>query len=227
MTDNPDKAVDMLATTQSYLAAAAGRARAVDQRGATVKQISILASLLISMGEDADAIGCGPLSTGAVLTSKAASDWIDKYLTLLRAMPKRSISVNVTGDLLPVVKMLATARAANVKHPRISFPEHDVRLGHAGPFARFPGSVHVTSDDGYARSEFFGRILTDGIFEAEPSAPPEVTAFIDTLSIDPEAAIQASGKATGVCPFCGRPLTSPRPPTAGYDSVCAATYGLA
>jgi len=59
---------------------AAQRAADYYHNGATAKQTWFLAGLIAAAGEDAAAIGCGWANTSALLTSRQASTWIDRYL---------------------------------------------------------------------------------------------------------------------------------------------------
>ena len=203
---------------------ASARARTAGARGATVKQTTFLASLMETTGKTVKDIGCDGDHT--ILTSTAASSWIDNLLTVSRSMPKKPVTTNVTGDLRPVIEMLAAARAAGIKHPKICFPGHNVRLSIAGPHARFPGSMNVTTDAGYAMSDFFGRVHTDGRFGAARAITPAVETFLNDLAADPVAIIKASGLSTGSCSFCARTLSDPRSLVVGYGPVCASRYGL-
>lgn len=60
---------------------AASRADLIDREPASSKQCWFLAGLIFKAGEDASAIDMEISNTQAILTKKAASFWIDQYLT--------------------------------------------------------------------------------------------------------------------------------------------------
>lgn len=57
---------------------AASRAASIGRQGATRKQVWLLAGLLADAGEAAKDIDCGVCNTSAILTSRMASEWIDR-----------------------------------------------------------------------------------------------------------------------------------------------------
>lgn len=128
-----------------------------------------------------------------------------------------------------IVKMMRDA-AARLKHPRVVFTADgtDYRLNVAGPMARIPGSINVTSTGAFEDRSWFGRILPDGTFEPNGRLPESaaVGAALQCFDADPVKASREYGQRTGRCCYCTLELTDKRSVTVGYGPICAEKYGL-
>lgn len=149
--------------------------------------------------------------------------WVNKLTT-------ESAPASTDTSLAPLAD-LVTRASANLKYPKIHLrpePSTPIRLSRAGSRARFPGSVNVTNGAPYGDpdSRFYGRILTDGTFQAGRDLTPAVRAALTALADDPVSAASEHGHRTGACCFCNRELTDPRSVHVGYGPVCADHYGL-
>ena len=212
-------------TIQSDLHAAAARAEIVDLRGASQKQVNFLASLMEQCGKDASDIGCECTQTNAVLTSKQASRYIGDYLDDVKAMPPKTMPTSTVGNLKGIVQMMEAANS-KIKYPKISFENANLRLSLAGNRAKIPGSVSVTSNAGYGKNEWYGRILADGTYQPSAKTTDDVQDFLTNLCNDHVSVVSEHGHKTGNCCFCSRPLETEASTTAGYGPVCAQSYGL-
>jgi len=212
-------------TVKQDLDTAASRAEILDRDSATSRQTNFLASLIEQCGNTSDDVGCGLTNTQAMLTKKAASDFIGIYLDKVKTVSRAPVTTNVTVNLKSVVDML-TAAKAHLKWPKIRFEDANVRLSVAGDRAKFPGSINVTSNAGYGESIFYGRIQTDGTFQAARAVTTEVETFLTGLAADPQGVVRQHGHDTGNCCFCYKTLTDPRSVEVGYGPVCAGHFGL-
>ena len=137
----------------------------------------------------------------------------------------------VTANLGPIVDRL-TAAGATLKFPTLRFAADGVkyRLSLAGPMARLPGSVNVTTD-GRSRDDrtFFGRIDYSGNFQphhAQVAAATAIVAALTAFAQDPVGTAKAYGQAFGRCCFCGLELTNKRSRELCYGPICAEKWGL-
>jgi hypothetical protein len=158
------------------------------------------------------------------------------------------------GDLGGVLALFAKAKA-NLKFPAIvlGVPEIDatqdvegftVRLTVAGPKAKVPGSVTVTTQDKVwnrfdqeEQREWLGRVLVDGTYQPARAANGRADAIarrLRELAQEPARVASEHGRLTGRCCFCNARLggDSPDSPTGrkslavGYGQTCARNYGL-
>jgi hypothetical protein len=163
----------------------------------------------------------------------------DKQVAFLAVLAKRAsnggaasvVRVKTSlGDLAPLMALFDRAKA-RLKFPSIVMGDAagaSYRLKLAGDKARVPGSVNVTSESG---SDWYGRILTTGEFEASPrvATPPALVPALAAFARDPARAAGAHAKATGRCMFCALPIgegADPRARAVGYGEVCAGNWGL-
>jgi hypothetical protein len=134
------------------------------------------------------------------------------------------------GSLAPMMALFDRART-KLKYPSLVIGDGTgaaYRLKIAGDKARVPGSVNVTSESG---SDWYGRILTTGEFEASPrvAQPPMLVHALAAFAVNPAQAAFAHAKATGRCAFCALPIgegEDPRARAVGYGEVCARNWGL-
>lgn len=140
---------------------------------------------------------------------------------------------SAVGDMGAIMALFDRAKA-KLKSPSIVLGDDGgraYRLTLAGAKARVPGSINVTSNASYDASEWFGRILVTGDFEASPRAvtPPGLVPALKAFAANPAKAAGAHAKATGRCMFCGLPIgegADPRAAAVGYGEACAASWGL-
>lgn len=135
------------------------------------------------------------------------------------------------GSLQRVIELLEHA-ARHLRHPAVLMLANGrtLRLSIAGPRSRQPGTVNVAGTGNFADRDWYGRVTRDGQFEPcrryDQETQQSVAAALQALATDPAAAAAAYGHLTGVCCFCGRPLTDERSTGVGYGSTCADHYGL-
>lgn len=142
-----------------------------------------------------------------------------------RAKPARGA---ISLDFAPI-NALFNAAKSKLKRPKInvSTPEgNPLVLSVAGPAARFPNTINVTSDGGYGNSEFYGRIMQDGTFAPYRNAPTELEQFLKAFSANPAKVASAHGHKSGKCCFCNKGLTDARSVDVGYGKTCAENWQL-
>ena len=147
---------------------------------------------------------------------------------------KPATQVNI-GDLAGILAIFATA-GKHLKHPKItlSVPALDetIRISVAGPNAKVPGSLNVTSMTRKAQNGwdlFYGRVNLDGTFESFKSEGAEIAKRLAEFAAEPARMAAEHGKLTGNCCFCHLPLgrgKDKRSVAVGYGPDCAEHYGL-
>jgi hypothetical protein len=135
-----------------------------------------------------------------------------------------------TVDVSGILDLLATAKT-HLKYPKTAVAldaDRRFRVSLAGPRAKFPGSVTVTSLDAdeYGERSWYGRIRTDGSIDLRRNAPDWLEPALVEFSSDPATIAANSGHLTGNCSFCWRPLKDERSTEVGYGKTCASHYGL-
>jgi hypothetical protein len=154
-----------------------------------------------------------------------ATEYLPKANGETAPEPERT-SVDVSG----IIDLLLTAKT-HLKYPKTAVAldaDRRFRVSLAGPKAKFPGSVTVTSlDAGYDGSrDWYGRIRTDGSIDLRRNAPSWLEDALVSFSKDPATIAANSGHLTGNCSFCWRPLKDERSTEVGYGKTCAGHYGL-
>lgn len=135
------------------------------------------------------------------------------------------------GSLQGVVQLLERARQ-HLKHPAVlvRVQGRDMRLNIAGEQSRAPDSINVTTPGSFHDRTWFGRIDREGNFEASRRESHETTtaivAALRALAEDPAKAASEYGRMTGICAFCGTPLTDERSTAVGYGKICSQHYHL-
>ena len=134
-------------------------------------------------------------------------------------------------DVSAVVEMLTNAKE-HLKFPKVVvWTEHGrgFRLSVAGPRAKVPGSLTITSaeKDEWDERQWYGRINLDGSVFLSRNAPDSLLENLQRFAADPEGVAKESAKIAGACSFCNRELTDERSTQVGYGPVCAKRYGLA
>jgi hypothetical protein len=157
----------------------------------------------------------------------------DKQLYWVRELCKRTQpKVRETVELgsLEGINALFNRASAALKRPAIVLEADNtpIRLSVAGPDARVPGSINVTSNGSFEDRTWFGRILADGRFEVSPrvTPPASLIATLKRFASEPALVAAEYGRKTGSCCFCARELTDGRSVSVGYGPVCAERYGL-
>lgn len=151
------------------------------------------------------------------------------------------------GDLGGVLALFAKAKS-KLKFPAIVLAvpaiEQEIRLTVAGPKAKVPGSLTVTTRDKRwnpttqeGEREWLGRVTVEGTYQPSRDAngrTEAITTSLRELAQDPAGAAKRSARLTGRCVFCNAALggNSPDSPegrkslAVGYGRTCARNYGL-
>lgn len=169
-----------------------------------------------------------------VLRYKRASEkqefWLDKLISRINGSEVQPERVKTAVGDLTGINALFDKAAAKLKRPAfvMSAGETTLRLSVAGPEARVPGSINVSTAGSFENRTWFGRILKDGQFEASPraQAPAELIDALKAFAADPAGVAAAYGRRTGSCCFCSKELTDGRSVSVGYGPICADRYGL-
>lgn len=147
-----------------------------------------------------------------------------------KAKPRQQVDL---GDLSGILALFDKAKE-KLKNPAIVLDTTDangndttVRLSVAGPQAKFPGSINVTSEGSFQNRDWYGRVKLDGALDARPNAPAGLTATLTAFAADPAGVAAAHGRKTGNCCFCNKALNDARSTEVGYGPVCAKNFGLA
>lgn len=169
--------------------------------------------------------------------TKALSDkqmyWVNKLVEDLTS--PASVSPVHVGDLGAITSMFDKARQ-HLKFPAIvmSVPAASmtIRINVAGPTAKFPGTLNVTSGEkpGYEeRRTWFGRVMKDGSYVPSDKASTALNAITERLTAfarDPAGIAAEHARLTGRCCFCNLHLQDERSTAVGYGKKCATNYGL-
>lgn len=136
------------------------------------------------------------------------------------------------GSVKGVIDLLEAARE-HLKFPKllVRVNGQDLRLQIAGPAAKSPGTISVSSTErAYGDRTWYGRITRDGVYEPSHRVPVETTTAIAqalrALAQDPAKVAADYGKITGCCCFCSLPLTDKRSLAVGYGQTCATHWGV-
>ena len=133
------------------------------------------------------------------------------------------------GDLSKVVELFARA-GDRLKSPTVVMGDGtgaEYRLKVARGRARFPGTLDVSKPDG---SDWYGRILLTGVFEASPrlDTPVALPGALRAFACNPAGFAAQHARATGRCMFCNLAIgegEDPRARAVGYGEVCARNWG--
>jgi hypothetical protein len=150
------------------------------------------------------------------------------------------------GELSGVLALFAKAKT-HLKFPAIvlGVPEIDntqdvegftLRLTIAGPRAKVPGSVTVTTQDRVwnrfeqeDQREWLGRVTVDGTYQPSRAANGRTEAIVRRLAelaANPAKVAAEHGRLTGRCCFCNTALSDERSTAVGYGPTCADHFGL-
>jgi Family of unknown function (DUF6011) len=135
------------------------------------------------------------------------------------------------GDLGGVLALFAKAKQ-HLKYPAIVLDVREIgstlRLSIAGPQAKVPGSITVTSGGSYGDREWLGRVTTDGNYQPSRAANGRTDAIVKRLqafACDPAGVAKDNALLTGRCCFCNLPLKDERSTAVGYGQTCASHWG--
>lgn len=147
-----------------------------------------------------------------------------------KAAPRQTVQV---ADMTGILALFDKAKASKLKNPAIVLDTKDaagkattVRLSIAGPAAKFPGSVNVTSEGSFETRDWYGRVKLDGSFDGRSTAPAGLPQTLLAFAADPAGVAAAHGRKTGNCCFCNKKLKDARSTEVGYGKTCAANYDL-
>jgi hypothetical protein len=160
--------------------------------------------------------------------------WVNKLITDAKTPAVAPAAVNV-GNLQGINELFGKAHK-HLKFPAVvmSVPAAMcmmVRISVAGPKAKFPGTLNVTSGEKPEgeRREWYGRVMLDGSYLPSNGAGSKAQAISDRLkafAADPAGVAAEHGLLTGRCCFCNIHLSDTRSTAVGYGKTCAAHYGL-
>src|SRR5262245_20611227 len=183
---------------------------------------------------------------------QGTNKWGDALWSLAPQAKPAQASMAV-GNLGGVLALFAKAKT-HLKRPAIvlSVPELDVskedvwgdrerrffdlRLTIAGPKAKVPGSITVTTaeytttnDYGEPARDWLGRVTVEGEYQPARAANGRTDAIarrLGELAADPAKVAAEHGRLTGRCCFCNRALSDERSTAVGYGETCASHYGV-
>jgi hypothetical protein len=152
---------------------------------------------------------------------------------------ERSRAPKSVGEMTGLLELFGKTKG-KLKRPAIVIgipgTEKSVRLSVAGPKAKVPGSLTLTSGEytgvnewGGNSRDWYGRVRVDGTFEPTregAALEPSLSRTLRALATDPAATAAEHGRLTGKCCFCNRGLEDERSTAVGYGPVCAGHYGL-
>lgn len=158
--------------------------------------------------------------------------WVNK---LIEDATKPATEAVKVGDLSGINALFDKARE-HLKFPAIvmSVPAASmtIRINVAGPSAKFPGTLNVTSGEKPVfdeRRTWYGRVMKDGSYTPSDKAATMFTAISERLTAfaaDPAAVAAEHGRLTGRCCFCNLHLSDERSTAVGYGKTCARHFGL-
>lgn len=134
------------------------------------------------------------------------------------------------GDFSGMVALFDQA-AKTLKRPAIALYDEtvgEIRITVAGPTARNPGTLNVSTPGGYGNSTWFGRVLRDGRFEKSPrdASPVSLVALLTRFAEKPAETALAFARLKGRCAFCNGALADERSTALGYGATCAKRWGM-
>lgn len=155
--------------------------------------------------------------------------WLVRLCDLTEGRDPAKRQTHEVGDLSGVNALFDRAAKA-LKNPAIVLGagQNAIRLSVAGPTAKAPGTINVTSTGPFETRTWYGRILQDGKFQQSPRAelPNGMLETLRNFAAEPAKVAARHGRETGQCCFCNRLLTDKRSVEVGYGPICADHYGL-
>lgn len=182
------------------------------------KDITFALSLLASVGR-------------AGVPSAKQRYWLKQLLDRARgAIVPTSERVKIKVGEFAGLNAIFDRAKKKLKKPAIviAIAGREIKLDVAGAKARVPGSINVATNAPYGQSDWFGRILSTGEFEASPrvSTPAGLVDGLARFAAEPAKVAAEHGQLTGRCCFCNLTLTDSRSTSVGYGPTCAGNYGL-
>lgn len=138
-----------------------------------------------------------------------------------RPRPTAAESINMSG-----LRALFERASKHLKRPSIVLAVgagFEVKIAHAGPGSRYPGSLMVSSPE--FGGAYYGRVTGNDFFAGKDDMPA-VRNLLHKMSADPVKTAAEHGHLTGKCCFCNRHLEDERSTEVGYGPVCADKFGL-
>lgn len=186
-----------------------------------------------------DRVSPGSRQFAADLIAKSARGLSDKQLFWVDKLTQQALApapVAVAIGSLGGINALFSKARQHLKFPAIvmSVPAASlvIRINVAGPSAKFPGTLNVTSGEKPApgeRRNWYGRVMLDGSYVPSAGAAQCSAAVSERLiafAANPARIASEHGRLTGRCCFCNLALSDERSTAVGYGKVCAAHYGL-
>jgi hypothetical protein len=135
------------------------------------------------------------------------------------------------GDFTGVIALFDKAKK-HLKYPRVVLAltsGTEIALSVAGPTAKHPGTINVTTNAAYGDRTWFGRVTVAGKWDPSNKADAyknDLTSILTKLAANPARVAADYGKMTGRCCFCYTNLDHPTSVALGYGPTCAKNYGL-
>lgn len=159
---------------------------------------------------------------GREVLSPLQMSWAHKLV--LDAKRRAPDSGEIDMDLRALVGMLRQAAGAQKRFPRIVLRRDGapaITVSLLGDGTRHPGAVLVRSG-----TTTHALVHRDGMRVLPRFAFEEVREVLLALARDPSRVLAQHGIATGVCCYCGRPLSTAESRSVGYGPICAEQFGL-
>lgn len=146
-------------------------------------------------------------------------------------VPTSTVDVSAIVDLFKVAGARLRYPAITLKPEETTYP---IRISLAGPKAREPGTIWITSiDRGYdGRRAYYGKITPQGSWVPSQSIlrmgdQDKLAAFLAMFAVNPARVAGRHGHLTGRCCFCNRALSDQdRSTKVGFGETCAKHWGI-
>ena len=130
-----------------------------------------------------------------------------------------------------LMAVLVTGRDAGIQYPKLRIPTERGKLVIAlapSTGAKHPNTMTLTDGKPFGQNTYYGRIMADGtpLRAVAWTQAQWIDETLAAFAADPAAFAAASGKATGICCFCGRHLETKESVEAGYGPICAEKFHL-
>ena len=147
-------------------------------------------------------------------------------------------NIRIPCDGKKVLALLDKGKEAGLKNPDINFmfpaPINNIpgiRVYLSGPQSSFPGAATVIiqeTPENYDNNNYLATVFRDApVRWSMVNAKDElIQRAIRALVENPVESAVSSGRQTGICMFCMRPLTHAVSLHHGYGPICADRYGL-
>jgi hypothetical protein len=158
--------------------------------------------------------------------------WIERLISKAVLTPPKPETVDLEASKVAGILAIFKAAESKIKWPKLKLETddgHPVVLSLAGPKAKFPGSINITDGKPFGENHWYGRIHPDGNWEKpfkQFNEMDQVSKLLRMLANAPGEFASMSGKKTGQCCFCNKPLEQANSVAAGFGPVCASNWGL-